>query len=140
MRLEGFIIKPDGKKNKYWHIEVPALDVASQGKSKADAYLMIKDAIEVTADTEGFKIEVIPGEGLSFTVRSDDTRTLVAFMLKRQRVSHELTLQEMAKRLKINSPNAYARYEQGKTAPTVEKLLELLKAIDPKAEPVLRVG
>jgi transcriptional regulator with XRE-family HTH domain len=36
--------------------------------------------------------------------------------------------------------NAYARYEQGKSVPTVEKLNQLMRAIDPGFEPVLRVA
>ena len=42
-----------------------------------------------------------------------------------------LTLAEAAERLGQRSKNAYARYEQGKTMPTVEKLEQLLTAIAP---------
>ena len=101
---------------------------------------MIKDAIEVSVDKPGFSVEVLPGKGNDLTVRADDTRLLLAFMLRQQRAARGLTLEQMAKRLGINSPNAYARYEQGKTAPTVEKLLELLHAIDPSNDPILKVG
>jgi transcriptional regulator with XRE-family HTH domain len=40
-------------------------------------------------------------------------------------------LAEAADRLGARSRNAYARYEQGRTVPTVAKLDELLKAVAP---------
>ena len=39
-----------------------------------------------------------------------------------------------------NSPNAYARYEQGISIPWLEKLNELMKAIDSSFEPILKAG
>ncbi len=65
---------------------------------------------------------------------------MIALMLKRQREAHRLTLIEVAQRLGQKSPNAYARYEQGKSLPTVEKLNKLMKAIDPGFEPILKVA
>ena len=56
------------------------------------------------------------------------------------REARHLTLMEVARRLHSKSPNAYARYEQGKSVPTVEKLNQLLKAIDPGCEPILKTG
>jgi len=46
----------------------------------------------------------------------------------------------VARRLGQKSPNAYARYEQGRSVPTVEKLNELMRAIDPGIEPILKVA
>jgi transcriptional regulator with XRE-family HTH domain len=37
----------------------------------------------------------------------------------------------VARRLGSRSKTAYARYEQGRTVPTVEKLFELLAAVAP---------
>ena len=34
--------------------------------------------------------------------------------------------------------NAYARYEQGASVPTIDKLTELLRALEPDADFVLR--
>jgi transcriptional regulator with XRE-family HTH domain len=53
---------------------------------------------------------------------------------------YQLTLMDVARRLKSKSPNAYARYEQGKSVPTVAKLDQLMKAIDPAFEPILKVA
>ena len=138
MRFEGRVWKDKG--TKYWLIEVPLLDVMTQGTSKGDAYRMIANAIEVLVDQKGFKVNVRSLSGESITVGATQESTLVALMLKRQREAHRLTLMEVARRLGQKSPNAYARYEQGKSLPTMEKLNELMKAIDPGFEPILKVA
>jgi transcriptional regulator with XRE-family HTH domain len=61
-------------------------------------------------------------------------------MLKRQREAHRLTIVEVARRLDQKSPNAYARYEQLKSLPTLEKLNKLMKTVDPAFEPILKVA
>jgi hypothetical protein len=138
MRFEGRVWKDKG--SKYWLIEVPLLDVMTQGTSKNDAYYMIGDAIEALVNRKGFKVDVRPLGNESITVGSSLGSAMVALMLKRQREAHRLTLAEVARRLGQKSPNAYARYEQGKSLPTVEKLNQLMKAIDPGFEPILRVA
>ncbi len=138
MRFEGRIWKDKG--SKYWLIEVPLLDVMAQGTSKDDAYSMIADAIECLINSKGFKVDVRPVGGESFTIGANRGSVMIALMLKRQREAHRLTLAEVARRLGQKSPNAYARYEQGKSLPTVEKLNKLLKAIDPEFEPILKVA
>ena len=101
---------------------------------------MIKDAIELAIDHKGFRVDVALTEDLLFTVGANHTTPFLAFMLRQYRSSHGLTLKQVAKRLKISSVNAYARYEQGRSAPTVEKLMELLHAIDPDVDPILKIG
>jgi predicted RNase H-like HicB family nuclease len=138
MRLEGRVWNDVG--SRFWLVEVPLLNVMTQGTSKTDAYRMIADAIECLANQQGFQIDVRPLGGDTLSIGATDETVLIALMLKRLRESHSLTLQEVATRLGQKSPNAYARYEQGKSVPTVEKLSELLRAIDPGAEPILRMG
>jgi hypothetical protein len=138
MRFEGRVWKDKG--SKYWLIEVPLLDIMTQGTSKNDAYCMIADAIESLVNKNGFKTDVRPLHKEFFTVGANPESVIVALMLKRQRESHHLTLLEVARRLGQKSPNAYARYEQGKSLPTVEKLNQLMKAIDPGCEPILKIA
>ena len=138
MRFEGRIWKDKG--SKYWLVEVPLLDVLTQGTSKVDAYSMIADAIECLINIKELKVDVRPVDGESFTVGANRESVMIALMLKRQREAHRLTLAEVARRLGQKSPNAYARYEQGKSLPTVEKLNKLMKAIDPEFEPILKVA
>jgi ribosome-binding protein aMBF1 (putative translation factor) len=127
MRFEGRTRK-DGK---LWLAEVPLLDVLTQGRTQKEAYEMIRDAIEALVNRKGFSVEIIHEKRDGFEVYSKDIRTLVALMLKRQREANGLSLSEVAKKLRQNSKTAYARYEQGKSLPSVEKLMSLLTTVAP---------
>jgi transcriptional regulator with XRE-family HTH domain len=48
-----------------------------------------------------------------------------------------LSLEEVAARLGSKSPNSYARYEQGRSVPSVEKFAELFSAVAPNKEFVI---
>lgn len=125
MRLAGHVFKS----GKYWAIEVPILDIVTQGHSKKDAFDMIVDAIESLVNKKGFKMEVYPGKKSYFEIASEDVSTLTAFLLRRQRMKHGLTLVEVSKRLGAKSHNTYARYEQGRSAPTIDKFNLLLSVL-----------
>jgi transcriptional regulator with XRE-family HTH domain len=56
------------------------------------------------------------------------------------RSARKLTAREIAARLDSSSPNAYARYEQGKAMPRIDTLEDLIHAIDPKLNLILKVG
>lgn len=127
MRFKGRVWK--GK--KFWLVEVPALDVMTQGHSRKEALAMIADAIEVLVNRRGFKVDVHYGSRDEFEVGSEDVGALTALFLQRRRQASGLTLAETAKRLGVKSHNAYARYEQGKSVPTIEKLVQLLSVVDP---------
>ena len=99
---------------------------------------MIRDAIEAMIDKSKFRVDVYPGKGSYFEVGSVDETALVAFFLKQQRGLSGKTLEEVVKNLGQTSVNAYARYEQGASVPTVDKLTQLLRALEPDADFVLR--
>ncbi|HEV7667635.1 MAG TPA: helix-turn-helix transcriptional regulator [Thermoanaerobaculia bacterium] len=130
MRFEGRM----QKQGRYWAIEVPILGVVTQGRTRSDAYLMVADAIEALVNKTGFSVEVFPGDDEYFEVGSSDFAPLTALMLKRQRLLNGVTLAEAAKRLSASSPNTYARYEQGRTMPSVEQLGRLLAAVSPGSD------
>jgi predicted RNase H-like HicB family nuclease len=139
MKLEGLLWKD--KKTKYWVAYVPLLEISTQGTSKKHALMMIEDAVQLEIDARGFRTHAeLMKDGRGFTISSSDPDALVAFMLRRQRTSHGLTLREVARRLKSSSPSAYAQYEQGKRTPSLGKLRALLQAIDPKLEPILKAS
>ncbi len=133
MRLAGRVFKV----GEFWAIEVPILGVVTQGHTKKEAYEMIADAIESLVNKKRFKVEVFPGKGDYFELGSPDLSTLTAFLLRRQRMKQGLTLVEVAKRLGAKSHNTYARYEQGKSIPTIEKFSKLLSALSPDNDFVL---
>jgi hypothetical protein len=126
------------RQGKWWAIEVPDLVAFSQAKSKREAYAMICDAIESMVDKPGFKIDAYQGKHGYFEVGSTDDATLVAFFLRQQRGLSGKTLEQVVMNLGQASVNAYARYEQGASVPTIEKLTELLRALDPETDFVLR--
>ena len=137
MKIEGKMWK-DGN---HWVVYVPILDISTQGRSKKDALAMIEDAIQVEAEREGLKIRAVLGQNPgAFTVSANDPDLLIAFLLKRQRTCHRLSIRDVAARLDASSPTAYAQYEQGKRAPSLSKLQDLLHAIDPKLDAVLGIG
>jgi predicted RNase H-like HicB family nuclease/DNA-binding XRE family transcriptional regulator len=133
MKLEGNLFK-DGK---FWLIEIPILDVMTQGHTRKEAFEMIADAIETLVDKKGFKINVYPGRADGFVIDSNNDAILTAFLLKQHRQKHGVTLQEAANRLGVKSVNAYARYEKGDSVPTISKFAALWRAISPDVDFIL---
>ena len=127
MRFEGRI----QKKGRLLMVEIPAFDAVTHGRTKREAFAMAEDLIETMADTNGFRVTAYPAGGANFEIEANRVGTLIALLLRRRRERHGLTLGEAAERLGQRSRNAYARYEQGKAMPSVEKLEPLLKAIAP---------
>jgi len=107
------------------------LDATTQGRSRTEALRMAADLVETMADKKGLHVKVFSGGRDSFEIASDDVATLVALMLRRQREKRGLSLAEVARRLGSSSKTAYARYEQGRSVPTIDKLFELLAAVAP---------
>lgn len=137
MKFEGYLKKPKSN-DKFWPVEIPALGIHTQGKSLKHALEMAKDAIETTIDRHNFTVTIQLLDDSSFSIEANDPRPLIALLLRRQRQAKGLTLMEVAKRLRSTSPNSYGRYEQGRVMPSLDKLTQLLKAIDDDLEPILR--
>lgn len=134
MRFSGRVYK-DGK---LWLAEIPILDAMTQGHSRKEALEMVADMIETMVNQNGFKVEVFLGADREFEVGSNDVKPLIRLLLQRRRQVSGLSLSQAAQRLGIASRNAYARYEQGRSTPTVEKLHELLHAVSPETHLVIR--
>ena len=136
MRLEVLL----EKNGAFWLGEVPALDIMTQGRTKKEAIEMVIDAVETLVDDKYFYAEVkksnIPN---LYILQSNNQDLLIALLLRRQRQKHGLTLKEMAKRLGSSSVNSFARYEQGKASPTMKKLEQLMTAINPELDPIIRI-
>jgi hypothetical protein len=128
------------KDGAWWLAESEIADVMTQGKTRSEAASMLVDAIESLANVPGFKVTVrdapSSGEG-GVTLEGNDAAVLVALVLRRQREAAGLSLAEAAEKLGQSSKTAYARYEQGKTVPTIEKFEELLTAVSPAAAVVI---
>jgi len=99
---------------------------------------MIADWFVTMGDRRGFAVQIHAVGRTDFEISSDDSRTMIRLLLQRQRQKSGLTLAQAAERLGAKSRNAYARYEQGVSVPTIEKLDELLRAIAPDRDIVVR--
>ena len=134
MRFQGKLCR-DGR---WWLAEVPVFDTLTQGHTRKEALEMTVDWFTTIIDREGFSVRIHSTGSDTFEVSSDDARHMIRLLLQRQRQMSGLTLAQAAERLGARSRNAYARYEQGASVPTVEKLDELLRAIAPDREIVIR--
>ena len=137
MTFEGKA-SPPKKGERYWEVRIPDLGIFTQGRSEKDAYSMAADAINAVIDKKSFLAEITPVGGGRFLVSANDSTPLIARWLYRLRIESGLTIREAAHRLGAVSPEAWARYESGRASPTIEKLTELLHAIDPDAKFTLR--
>ncbi len=142
MELEGAVFK-DGR---IWIIEVPSLNLMSQGKTKKEALGMIVDAALGLAECyfdseieENFSITATEYDKDIIGLSATNNKLLLALSLKRQREKSGSTVREAAARLGSASPNAYAQYEKGKMRISIEKYDQLLRAIDPLRRSLLRV-
>ncbi len=136
MRFPGRI-KKDGK---FWLVEIPAFDALTQGRTKREALAMAEDLVETMAGVRGFRAVAYLSGGETFEIGANRVGVLLALLLRRQRERQGLSLAQAAERLGQRSKNAYARYEQGKSMPTVEKLEQLLKAIAPDQKIVWHIA
>ncbi len=142
MEFEGKV----WKEGKFWLVEVPSLNLMTQGKSRKDALKMIKDAtfglLECYFKSEmgrNFDVLVLDYKKDRFGITSTDNKLLLALSLRRQREMTGTTVRETAHRLKSKSPNSYAQYEKGKTKISLEQYEKLMRAVNPKRINVLRV-
>jgi DNA-binding transcriptional regulator YiaG len=133
MRFVGKVFKA----GKYWAIEIPILDIMTQGRTKKEAYEMIADAVESLVNKKGFEVRVFGTKGRLFEIGASDQGVLTALLLRRMRQKAGLSLEEVAARLGSKSPNSYARYEQGRSVPSVQKFAQLFSAVAPNKEFVI---
>jgi len=133
MRFMGQVFRA----GKYWAIEIPILDIATQGRTKKEAYEMITDAVKSLVNKKGFEVRVFGTKGRAFEIGASDQGALTALLLRRMRQKAGLSLEEVAARLGSKSPNSYARYEQGRSVPSVSKFAKLFSAVAPNKEFVI---
>jgi DNA-binding XRE family transcriptional regulator len=130
MRFSGKIYK-DGK---FWLAEIPILNLMTQGHTRNEAYEMVVDMLESLVNNKDFKAKVYKKSKDVFEVGSSDPKHMISLLLQRKRELSGLSLSQVANRLGASSRNTYARYEQGKSVPTVEKLNELIQAVCPRSD------
>lgn len=113
-----------------WLAESEIADVCTQGRSRKDAARMLADAFETLIDRPGCKVTVTDyGRDGEVTIEASEPAALAAFVLQRLRQHSGKSLAEVAQAMGRASRNAYARYEQGRAVPTIERFDELLRAV-----------
>ncbi len=142
MELEGKV----WKSKSHWLIEVPSLNIMTQGYSKKEALDMIEDAIIEfihyyfeSEIGENFKIIVNVYKRGVIGITTTNNKLLLALSLRRQREKSGSTVREASERLGSSSPNAYAQYEKGKTRISLDQYDKLLRAANPYQHSLLRV-
>ena len=101
---------------------------------------MAKEAIELVVNLEGFEVVIEPAQNNNFFIIANNAGPILAMILRQKRIDNGLSVRDVARRLGQSSPNAYGRYENGKSIPTIEKFDELLAAIEPGLSSILRVA
>lgn len=126
MIVRGTIIKA----GNWYAVEAPALDLHTQGRSKAEALRMAVAWVRDLLDKQDLAVEAVADRtGPGFGLRCADSAVLVGLVLHRRRTAAGLSMREVAARLGSGSPNTYARYESGHTMPSVAQLDRLLAAV-----------
>jgi len=133
MRFSGKIYK-DGN---FWLAEIPILDLMTQGRTKKEAFEMVADMLESLLNKKDFKVMVYKKSKNSFEVGSLEPKHMISLLLQRKRELSGLSLSQVANLLGVSSRNTYARYERGRSVPTVEKLDKLLHAVCPHSDIVI---
>ena len=137
MKIEGKLEKKAGE--KLWGVDISAIGIFTQGRTKKDACEMAKEAIELVVDLDGFKVTIEPGQNNDFFIIPNNIGPILAMILRQKRIYNGLSIRDVASRLGQSSSNSYGRYENGKSIPTIEKFDELLAAIDPGLSSILKV-
>ncbi len=72
-RLCGRVYKSD----RIWLADIPSLDVMTQGLTKSDGFVMIKDLLETLVNRPGFSVDVHPNglDGFAITASTHGSRT-----------------------------------------------------------------
>lgn len=142
MELEGKI----WKEGKWWVVEVPCLNVSTQGKTQKNAFSMIQDAVFELIKSyfkeelwKEFRISIHDYRKGNFGLTSNDNKLLLSFLLIRQREESGLSIRDVAKRLSSKNPNSYAQYENGKMNLSIDQYEKLMHAINPNRTRILRV-
>ncbi|MDJ0626537.1 MAG: helix-turn-helix transcriptional regulator [Candidatus Caenarcaniphilales bacterium] len=130
MQLQGKIWKED----KFWLIEIPALDLISSGKTKAEVSEMLIDAVKILMTEYKLgpaRMKLKINKDVVY-IQSSNLKGLFALVLRRLRGSK--SQKSIAEKLKLKSNNSYQQYELGKREPSISQMEQLLKTLNPNSE------
>lgn len=125
MKIEGKLTKDSG----FWLVEMPILDIMTQGKTKKEALEMAQGSIIDLVDDISFEVSLVSVTQNRFVLSSGSIDLLASLILKRQREKSGLSIADVATKLGFSSRNAYARYETAKTKISFSKFTSLYEAV-----------
>ena len=124
--FKGRITKKD--KSGFHGVLIPDLGIFTQGKDTEDCLRMATEAVDLICDV---KSKILRSSKTTFFVSADDSKKLVGGFLQTMRSNSGLSISEVAARLGSKSKNSYAQYEQGRVLPSIDKLDQLIRAMNP---------
>lgn len=141
MELEGKV----WKHRSHWLVEVPSLNIMTQGETREEALFMVKDAIleyikyYFEPEMMGFELTVHDYKKSVIGISANNNKLLLALSLRKQREKSGSTIREASERLGSKSPNSYAQYEKGRTKISLDQYEKLLQAANPYQHRSLRL-
>lgn len=133
------------KHKNHWLVQVPSLNIMTQGKTRKEALFMIEDAIleylkyYFESEIEEFELDIKDYGKSVIGISSNNNKLLLALSLRKQREKSGSTIREVSERLGSKSPNSYAQYEKGRTRISLDQYERLLHAANPYQHRFLRV-
>lgn len=124
MKIQGTITH----EGRWWVVDVPSLEASTQGRTKTAALAMAVAWVRDMVDDQAADVQATSPGG-DRLILAGSPKVLVPLLLRQRRLASGLSVREAAQRLGSDSPNAYARYEQGKSLPTLDQLDRLLQAV-----------
>ncbi|MFH0838183.1 MAG: helix-turn-helix transcriptional regulator [Patescibacteria group bacterium] len=121
------------KDGPYYLAEIKEIDAMTQGRTKKEAELMVKDLLEtmfLAYFDEKIKVKTATDQLGDLILIAED-RLAIPLILRCLRTASQKTIEEVSHACGFKSKNAYAQYEQGRRMPGIEqfsKLLEILGA------------
>ena len=96
------------EKTSLYVIELPIVEVATQGKNPTNALDMMRECIELHDPDLKFECIWTAKKSGEFALVTDDTKRMAAFILKRQREVNGLSQKDIAAALGYSSHNSIA--------------------------------
>ena len=133
MKFQGKAYK-DGN---FWLADIPLFELMTQGRTKQELLLMVEDLFITLVNKEDFEVDVKCTQDGILEIGTNDNKGMIGSLLKRRRQLNNLSTQQVAERMGSMSKTAYARYEQGKILPGIDKFQQLLAATGPFSDLVI---
>lgn len=116
------------KDGKYWLIEYPFLDLMTQARNDRELVTMATGLLNDASERD-LGLSVVSQSPESLRLHISDTRSYLALVISSRRQMLGMTQSQLAAKIGAKSATAVARYEQGKTSPSLEVLEKLLAAV-----------